>query len=198
MDDFFKEIILVSIPVGVGAILTHLVTRKWQTRSAKIKIKKEILESFAKSAQYQKNALHQFIGLFLRTYGNAKKDEYDFEKGTLFSINTTLRKDEIPKYRLQKEYDQMNQLYDKSKLSEETVFISLISLYYRDKDLNDDYMQIQKEIGYIRNIIYELMQDHEKGEDFMKLSSEYNKKLSELNKSISSFGGKLIQKDIII
>jgi len=39
--DFFKDIVLVAIPVAAGAILTPVITRIWQTRSAKIKIKKE-------------------------------------------------------------------------------------------------------------------------------------------------------------
>ena len=170
-EDFLKDVILVLIPVVTGAILAPIITRTWQTRSSKIKIKKEILESFAKSAQYQKNLLHQFIGLFLRTYGKAKKDEYVFEKGTLFSLNITISRDEIPKYKLKKEYEQMNQLYEKSKISEETVFISLITLYYQDTDLTKEYMQIQKDVTYIRNIIYELMQDHEKGEDKIHFDS---------------------------
>ena len=196
--DFFKAIILVIIPVGVGAILAPIITRKWQTRSAKIKIKKVILESFAKSAQYQKNTLHQFLGLFLRTYGNVNKNEYDFETGTLFDLKVPLTGNDIPKYKLQKEFEKMNQRFEESKISSESEFLSLILLYYRDDDLIKNYLQITKETTYIWNIMYELMQVQEKGEKYQELLEDYKKKFSSINKSIGSFAHKIVKQDIKI
>ena len=40
VEDFLKDVVLVLIPVATGAILAPIITHRWQTRSAKIKIKK--------------------------------------------------------------------------------------------------------------------------------------------------------------
>jgi len=197
-NEFFKDLILVGIPVIVGSILAPTITRKWQTRSAKIKIKKEILESFAKSAQYQKNTLHQFVGLFIRTYGKADKDKYDSESGiSSFTLTVPLSGDDTPKSKLKNDYEQMNHRYDESKLSDETVFISLIRLYFRDEDIVNQYLEIQKKIGYLRNFLYDLMQDHELGE-YQKLAEDYHKEFAVLNNALKDFSKKIVEKDITV
>jgi len=197
-NEFFKDLILIGIPVLMGSILAPYISRSWQTRSAKIKIKKEILESFAKSAQYQKNTMHQFLGLFVRTYGNADSDKYNWERGSSsFTLTVPISGDDSPKSKLKNDYEQMNRRYEESKLSDETVFISLIRLYYRDENIIKQYLEIQKKIGYNRNILYELMQDREQGE-LEKMLKEYNKKIVILNNALKDFSKKIIEKDITV
>ena len=138
-DDFIKDVLLVLIPVVVGAILAPIITRKWQTRSAKIKTKREILETFAKCSPNQNDIFHNFFGLFCRTYGKANKGKYDFYEGTFYDINVPLTGDKRPHILLQEEYKKMELLYENSKLNYETLFQSLIELYYRDNDLQHDF-----------------------------------------------------------
>ncbi len=195
--EFFKEIVLVLIPVAVGGTLTPIITRKWQTRSAKIKIKKEILESFSKSAQYQKNVLHQFVGLFSRTYGNADRTKYGGGQTSFESSSIPLSGDESPKIKLQDDYKKMNQRYEKSKLSDETVFISLLRLYYRDESIVNEYVKIQEQIGYQRTMVYDLMQDHDLT-GYEELMKEYNEKLKILLDALKDFSKRIVEKDITV
>lgn len=198
-DDFIKDVLLVLIPVVVGAILAPIITRKWQTRSTKIKTKREILETFAKCSPCQNDIFHNFFGLFSRTYGKANKDKYDLEKGrTLFELDVPLTGDRRPQILLQEEYKKMELLYENSKLNYETLFQSLIELYYRDNDLQHDFGKIAIKIGYIRNLINNLMQDHDKPEKFMKIVDEYTKEYAEVNKAIANFARKLVTSDIKI
>jgi len=136
--------------------------------------------------------------LFLRTYGNVDKDKYNLEKGTSsFTLTVALSGDDSPKSKLKNDYEQMNHRYEESKLSDETVFISLIRLYYRDDGIVNQYVEIQKKIGYIRNILYELMQDHEVGE-YQKLADDYNKKFAILNDALKDFSKIIVEKDITV
>jgi len=195
--EFFKEIVLVLIPVAVGGTLIPIITRKWQTRSAKIKIKKEILESFSKSAQYQKNVLHQFVGLFGRTYGTADRTKYGGGQTSFESSSIPLSGDESPKIKLQDDYKKMNQRYEKSKLSDETVFISLLRLYYRDESIVNEYVKIQEQIGYQRTMVYDLMQDHDLT-GYEELMKEYNEKLKILLDALKDFSKRIVEKDITV
>lgn len=198
-DDFIKDILLVLIPVVVGAILAPIITRKWQTRSAKIKTKREILETFAKCSPTQNDIFHNFFGLFNRTYGKMNKDEYDLEKGiTLFEFNVPLTSDRRPQILLKEEYKKMELLYENSKLNYETLFQSLIELYYRDNDLQHDFSKIAIKIGYIRNLINNLMQDCDAPEKYVKIIDEYTKEHAEVNKAIANFTRKLVNSDIKI
>jgi len=198
-DDFIKDVLLVLIPVVVGAILAPIITRKWQTRSTKIKTKREILETFAKCSPHQNDIFHHFFGLFSRTYGKMNKNKYDLEKGvTFFEINVPLTGDTRPQILLQEEYKKMELLYENSKLNYETLFQSLIYLYYRDDDFQSDYGEIAKKIGYIRNLINNLMQDHDKPGEYLKIIDEYTKVHREVEKAIANFSRKLVTSDIKI
>ena len=199
-DNFIKDFLLILIPVVVGAILAPIITRKWQTRSAKIKTKKKILETFAKCSPYQNDIFRHFVGLFNRTYGKMKKDEYNFEEGrTLFEIDIPLTGDRRPQILLQEEYKKMELLYENSKLNYETLFQSLLDLYYRDNDLQQDFGKIAKKIGYIRNLINNLMQDHpDKSKEYLKIIDEYTKEHREVQKAIANFARKLVKSNIKI
>ena len=198
-DDFIKDVLLVLIPVVVGAILAPIIARKWQTRSAQIKTKSEILETFVKCSPSQNDIFHNFFHLFCITYGKMKKDEYDLEKGsTLFDLDVPLTGDRRPQILLKEEYKKMELLYENSKLNYETLFQTLIELYYTDSDLQNDFGKIASKIGYIRNLINNLMQDHDNPEKYMKIIHEYEKEHAEVNKAIANFARKLIKSDIKI
>jgi len=198
-DDFIKHVLLVLIPVVLGAILAPIITRKWQTRSAKIKTKREILETFAKCSPCQNDIFHNFFGLFSRTYGKMNKDKYDLDIGsTLFELDVPLTGDRRPQIILKEEYKKMELLYENSKLNHETLFQSLIELYYRDNDLQHDFGKIAIKIGYIRNLINNLMQDHDNPEEYKKIIDEYTKEYAEVNKAIANFARKLVKSDIKI
>ena len=198
-DEFVKDVLLVLIPVVVGAILAPIITRKWQTRSTKIKTKREILETFAKCSPCQNDIFHNFFGLFSRTYGKMNKKKYDLEKGsTLFELHVPLTGDRRPQILLQEEYKKMELLYENSKLNYETLFQSLIELYYGDNDLQRDFGKIAIKIGYIRNLINNLMQDHDNPEKYMKIIDEYTKEYAEVNKAIANFARKLVESDVKI
>jgi len=197
-DDFIKDVFLVLIPVVVGAILAPIITRKWQTRSEKIKTKKEMLEIFAKGYPRQNDIYNNFFGLFNRTYGKMNKDEYDFEHGsTLFEFNVPLTGERRPQILLKEEYKKMESLIENSKLNE-TLFQSLIEVYYRDNDFQHDFGKIAIKTGYIRNLINNLMQDQEDPEKYKKIISEFTKEHAEVNKLIANFVRKLVQSDIKI
>lgn len=194
--NFSKDIVLVAIPVVVASILVPKITHNWQIHSAKIITKKEILATFGKSAIRSKNLLHQFLGIYLRTYGSTTAESYD--EGTAnYDLVIPTEGDERPSIKLKKEFEEVLSEVSKTKLNDEPFLIAMLRLYYRDEEIIEEYTEIQKRIGYLKTLVIELIEHKEMGK-LQTLGNDYTKKLEELNDKLKKFSKKIIEKDITV
>jgi len=196
--DFLEPIILVFIPTIIVAVMAPRVTKSWQFRATKINMKKEVLESFAKSATYQANAMHQFIGRLLNYYGKHDLKGYDEEKG-ISSIKFTVPSDPklLPNKLFNEGLSRLQEQLDQSKLIYEPIFVSLLHLYYRRQDFIDEYIEIQKKLGKLKNIVYNLVDVTTAGE-MSSLGEPYYVLFREIKDMIPKLREKLVTGEIII
>lgn len=196
---YAEPLILVIIPTILGVILAPRLTKSWQFRSAKIQMKKEVLEYFSKSGINQIISLHQFMGRIMITYGTYDIEKYDMTTGfsTLKFTIPSGDESKLPKNLLKEEFLRLQSQYDESKLIHEPKFISLMELYYRDKTLGIEYFEIQKKIGKLKTIVYSMM-NSTKTEELEKLSKVYDEIYPEFKTLTPKLRNRLITQEIII
>jgi len=186
------------VPSATGAVVTLIVTRSWQIRSAKIQMKKEVLEIFSKSAYSQYVIIHQLIGKIFTQYGRYAPEEYDEKEGiSHVKFAWPKNENELPSIVFREEMKKMQERLDDSKHIHEPLFISLLHLYYRNDKLLDEYKKISINIGKLKNYIYTIV-DSKNKEDFVLNYNNYYTKHRQTRKQLNDFRRKLIFGEIII
>ena len=185
-------------PIIIGVVTAKTITKSWQFRSAKIKMKKEVLEVYAQSAIFQSITMHQYLGNFLNFYGERKPEEYDEDQGMSTVVISKSKFNEFPpSKKFAQDIIEMQKRLDHSKLESEPKLLSLIHLYYRNPDLLKEYFDIQIKVGKLKNFVYGFL-NSETADEAAPYYKKYTEILLELKDMNYNLREKLVEKKIQI
>jgi len=172
--EFFKEIILVLIPVIIGAMTARIVTNRWQIRNEKSKIKRKILEEFTDSIKKcgeLLNVLYLNIGekYYLTNYVLNENDEVNVTP----ILNFPKEEDEPPSHYFSSDIKKLkDDLY--ATASGLSTCLSSLRLYYRNEDLEREFKNLNAFVFAEYKLIIQLI--HSKNEqEFIDNNKEFYK-----------------------
>ena len=113
-DSFYRDLMLVTLPIGLGALSTYGISQGWQKYQHKSKLKKELIEEFYNSfiASYTKQVLfvQRVIGYYLNENQFNGRDWYTFP--TQFPNNPSQQ----PRVIFSEDYEKLSKELDKIEI----------------------------------------------------------------------------------
>ncbi len=145
-NEFFKDIILVTIPAVVGLFAIKWVPNEWQQYRFKVSLKKEILDMFAKSVKKSlvvHDIAHQQLVKRYSTFEHPiNLDTGGVDHDVVFPTDTN----EQPLIALKNEYYEFKKEMNEVKLNGE-ILVSKMRLYFDSKKIGDEFFKINIQAG---------------------------------------------------
>ncbi|HZS74097.1 MAG TPA: hypothetical protein VFA69_06290 [Candidatus Nitrosotalea sp.] len=127
--EFTKNIILVIIPTGIGAITSKWITNSWQVRNEKLSLQKKIFDEFDETIIKEYVLLKSFLAKLWNHYadfGDMDVKE-DYGKPVKFIFPNDI--DKQPRNLLKKDFLEMAEKYNDYEIGV-TKFQSTLVIYY--------------------------------------------------------------------
>lgn len=171
--ELFKEIIIVVIPLLIGAITAALITNRWQKQNEKSRIKRQILKEYEESVKDTFRITSNFFSSFY---------DYCHEKQIIQKENETEECEDVSQY----------------SNKENKIKIKVVSEFSDEekKELNDKFLPelekvknknreiLHKANSFLSSIRVYYKNDDKVIEDFRKLRSEQKQQLCNIMKLI--------------
>lgn len=189
--ELVKDIILIAIPTGVGALTSKLVTNSWQIRNDKIKMKAEVIDAFRNSAKLTFNLQYGFVYRIVLRYGDVLDFDNMPQTGNIeFKVNFPTSREEQPHQQFHKEFEKVELDLIQTRLNGSN-FISLLRLYYRDEKLLDEYRILRRHTGQLWFIANKIL-NADSVQTFVAAVKEYESKQHEVRNLTRELEQKLI------
>lgn len=194
--EFFKDIIIVFIPVVAGIFSSKLIVNSWQIRKEQLKLQKEISEALEKSISKSLVVMDNFVRVVNHAYVVYKNDQsVDADGYVKVDIVFTDLEQDLPINKFAAEYKQFHEDYN--QINFDTIYFkSILKLYY-DKPtvLESEYKKLIQIDGEINHEIEKLI----RARNATEYSSYYeliNTNLEDLKEKIGEYRVKLLSEKI--
>ena len=152
-NEFFKDIILIAIPVIIGLFVAKLVPNEWQQYRFKVSLKKEIFDLYVKSVKKSLVVLDT-AHIQLTQHYSVSEQSIDPNTGKItHTIVFPTDTNEQPLIALKDEYDEFKKEMKETKLNGETL-VSKMGLYFDSKLIAEEFRKMNLQAGkcsqYIR------------------------------------------------
>lgn len=190
--EFAKDVFLVAIPVGIGVITSKWITSSWQIRSAKIIMKKEVLENFQKSSK----RIFVLIDTFTLNVANHYADYHNITQlPTTGKIEMGVSKfptkpEEQPLQLFGQEYKDLQKEIEKTRF-DSSKFLSSLRLYYNSEELEKKFQDIAHRLRFLLYIVEILLKTTDE-KTFTSTGKLYTEKSDEIKILIKNLENELI------
>ena len=174
-NEFFKDIILIAIPVIIGLFAVKYIPNEWQQYRFKVSLKKEIIDTFVKSVKkdfvIQDTAHIQLV----QHYSVSEQSIDPNTGGVTHRIVFPTESNEQPLIALKGEYNEFKKEHKEIKLDGETL-VSKMRLYFDSELVAEEFLKLNIQAGKCHQCIRQGFESKNK-EDFLLSIRTFSKEV---------------------
>jgi len=139
--DFFKQIIIVIIPIVLGFFVSNRVLHSWQLRKEQFQLKRNILEEFDKTIPYSRSLIFSFYHEVLRYCSSVPQFSKTKQEKYLIKFDTNKINSNPISKEFEEKYEEFSRKYREVDL-EINRFSSTVMLYFKDESIKKKFSNL--------------------------------------------------------